>query len=266
MEGSREISKEIILNIENIKKHYGSIRAVNGVTLKVMKGEIFGLLGPNGAGKTTTIKCILGLLDLLSGSILVLDKDPLTESRDVKALIGYVSEEPNIYKSMTPRELFEFIASIRQLDDTRATAKAKQLMESLDAMEYLDSAIVTLSRGNQQKIQIIAALLHDPVLLVLDEPLSGLDARTSRIVKDLLKIHAEKGGAVLLSTHVMEQAAELCTRIGIINNGKLVVEGTLEELRSHANSAGEQLEDVFLKITHQDVSVRRVVEQMRRSA
>ncbi|MFX0102637.1 MAG: ABC transporter ATP-binding protein [Candidatus Hodarchaeota archaeon] len=255
-----------ILSIENVRKYYGYIRAVDGITLDIKRGEIYGLLGPNGAGKTTTIKCVLGLLNLESGSIQVLGKNPSTDSKAVKSIIGYVSEEPHIYKSMTPRELFNFIASIRQLGGNRATRRAQQLMESLDAMEYYDSAIVTLSRGNQQKVQIIAALLHEPELLIMDEPLSGLDARTSRIIKDLLKIHAENGGAVLLSTHVMEQASELCTRIGIINKGKLVIEGTLDELRAYVNSSGEQLENVFLKITNQDASVKRVVEEMRRRA
>ncbi|MFX0101201.1 MAG: ABC transporter ATP-binding protein [Candidatus Hodarchaeota archaeon] len=256
-------SEEIILDVQNLKKYFGDVHAVDDLTFQVKKGEIFGLLGPNGAGKTTTIKSIMGLLNLEGGKISVLGKDPLKEPEAVKAEIGYVSEEVLLYKSMSPKELFNFIASIRKLEQEPVTKRVKQLLESLDALQYYNSAIVTLSRGNQQKIQIIAALLHEPDLLILDEPLSGLDAKTSRIMKDLLQIHADRGGAVLLSTHIMEQASELCDRIGIINKGKLVIEGTLEELRSAANAAGASLEDIFLKFTEQDESVKEIVEKLK---
>ncbi|MHA1372077.1 MAG: ABC transporter ATP-binding protein [Promethearchaeota archaeon] len=257
-------NSENVLEIKDLKKYYEEVKAVDGISFEIKRGEIYGLLGPNGAGKTTTIKCILGLLGLEGGFINVLGKNPQTDPENVKSLVGYVSEEPLLFKSMTPEELFNFIASIRNLDPGRTTEKIQQLLESLDAMQYYKKAIVTLSRGNQQKIQLIAAMMHDPPLLVLDEPLSGLDARTSRIVKDLLRLHANRGGAVLLSTHIMEQASELCSRIGIINKGKMIAEGTLNELRQYANASGASLEDVFLKLTEQEQDVREIMERFRK--
>ncbi|MBD3187550.1 ATP-binding cassette domain-containing protein [Candidatus Bathyarchaeota archaeon] len=254
-----------ILDVVDLKKHFGEVKAVDGLTFSVKKGEIYGLLGPNGAGKTTTIKCIMGLLSLQEGSIRVLGLDPTVSPERVKGEIGYVSEEPMLYKSMTPEELFNFIASIRKLDAEGATSKAKSLVTSLDALQYYKSAIVTLSKGNKQKMQIISALIHDPPLLIMDEPLAGLDAKTSRIVKDILKIHVEEGGSILLSTHIMEQASELCDKIGIINKGKMVAEGTLNELQSYADAAGANLEDVYLKLTEQDKDVKSVVDSLRAS-
>ncbi len=251
------------LVVNDLKKYFGNVKAVDGISFHIKKGEVYGLLGPNGAGKTTTIKCILGLVSILDGSIQVLGFDPATAPHEVKERIGYVSEESLLYKSMSPQELFDFIASIRKIPGERATARARELLESLDAVQYYKTAIATLSKGNTQKMQLIAALIHDPPLLVLDEPLSGLDAKSSRIVKDVIQLHVENGGSVLLSTHVMEQASALCTRIGIINKGKLVAEGTLDELRSFANDAGASLEEVFLKLTEQDQAVKDVVEKLR---
>nr|MDO8115040.1 ABC transporter ATP-binding protein [Candidatus Sigynarchaeota archaeon] len=255
--------EEPVLSIRDLKKNYGDIHAVDGLNLDVKKGEIYGLLGPNGAGKSTTMKCILGLLDIHQGSISVLGKDPVKEPEAVRAVIGYVPEEPLIYKSLTPAELFDFIASIRQIDPVTATRRVQELMISLDAVQYYHSAIITLSRGNQQKIQIIAALMHEPGLLVLDEPMANLDAKSCRIVKELLQMHIEHGGSVLLSTHVMEQASELCTRIGIIHKGKIVAEGTLDELRGIAHQAGANLASIFLKFTEQDKAVKQIVEHLR---
>lgn len=253
-----------VLEVSNLRKYFGEVKAVDGLSFSIDEGEVYGLLGPNGAGKTTTIKSILGLLNMQDGRISVVGRDPSIAPDEVKEQIGYVSEEPLLYKSMTPKELFNFVASIRKLDSSKATERARQLLDSLDAVQYYNSAIVTLSRGNQQKLQIVAALMHDPPLLLLDEPLSGIDARTSKIIKDLLQLHKEKGGAVMLSTHIMEQASTLCDRIGIINKGKMVAEGTLEELRGYANAAGAStLEEVFLKLTEQEQGVREIVEQLR---
>ncbi|MHA1681359.1 MAG: ABC transporter ATP-binding protein [Promethearchaeota archaeon] len=257
--------ENVVLSVKDLSKYYGDVKAVDRLNFTVRKGEVYGLLGPNGAGKTTTIKCILGMLNLHGGYVSVLGMDPVSVPEKVKEKIGYVSEEPLLYKSMTPRELFNFIASIRRLDPRVATERAVQLMESLDAIAYYKTPVVTLSKGNQQKIQVIAAFLHDPPLLIMDEPLAGLDAKTSRIVKDIIKLHVESGGSVLLSTHIMEQASILCDRIGIINHGRMVAEGTLDELRGFANSAGANLEDVYLKLTDQDENISKTVEKLRDS-
>jgi ABC-2 type transport system ATP-binding protein len=256
-------NNDSVLMIENLKKHFDDVKAVDDISFYVRSGEIYGLLGPNGAGKTTTVKNILGLLVPDAGKIEVGGLDPQSDSRKIKSLIGYVSEEPLLYNSLTPNELFEFIISVRNLDIENAKEMVTDLLESLEAIIFLNTPIVTLSKGNKQKMQIIAALIHDPELLILDEPLSGLDARSSRVVKDILKIHISNGGAVLLSTHIMDIAEDLCDRIGILNNGKLVAEGTLQELRSLSQEMGASLEDVFLKITEEDESIKNVLEKLR---
>ncbi|GAG93845.1 unnamed protein product, partial [marine sediment metagenome] len=158
-----------------------------------------------------------------------------------------------------------FIASIRKLDGDKATNMVSEYLESLGATEYYEQMIATLSHGNKQKMQLVAALLHEPELLILDEPLAGLDAKSVRVVKELLDIHVEKGGAVLFSTHIMEVAEDLCDRIAIINKGKLVGLGTIDELRTQADKVGASLEDVFLRLTEQDSSVEEIVKKLRKS-
>jgi ABC-2 type transport system ATP-binding protein len=225
------------------------------------------LLGPNGAGKTTVVKVLLGLLEATEGEVAVMGLHPEKDEVQIKKQIGYVSEEPLIYKSLTPKELFNFISSIRQISGPKVTNRLKEYLDSLNAVEYYDRLISTLSRGNKQKIQIIAALLHKPKLLIMDEPLAGLDAKSVKVVKEILEIHTQKGGSVLFSTHIMEIAEEVCDRIGIINKGVLVAEGTYEELRARAAMLGDDvdLEDIFLKLTEQDESVNNIIEKLRKT-
>jgi len=254
-----------IIAVRDLKKYFGEVKAVNGVSFDVHKGEIFGLLGPNGAGKTTTIKLLLGLLEPLEGEISIFGLNPEREEVLMKKKVGYVSEEALIFKSLTPKDLFNFIASIRRLDADEAIKRVSEYLESLGATEYYEQMIATLSHGNKQKMQIVASLLHDPELLIFDEPLAGLDAKSVRVVKELLDMHVEKGGAVLFSTHIMEVAEDLCDRIAIINKGKLVGLGTIEELRTQADKVGASLEDVFLRLTEQDSSVEEIVKKLRKS-
>ena len=256
---------DIMLKAENLSKSFENVHAVDDLSFEIKKGEIYGLLGPNGAGKTTTIKMILGLLEPDQGEISVLGLHPERDEIELKNRIGYVSEEPLIYKSLTPKELFNFIASIRRLDGEKVTKKLAEYLEGLNAVEYYERLISTLSRGNKQKIQIIAAILHDPQLLILDEPLAGLDAKSVKVVKEILELHTQRGGSVLFSTHIMEVAEDLCDIIGIINQGKLVAVGTVDELRERANALGSDmdLEDIFLKLTDQDESVNLIIEKLR---
>jgi len=258
------INDEIIV-VQNLKKFFGEVKAVNDISFNVHKGEVFGLLGPNGAGKTTTIKLLLGLLEPNEGEMSIFGLNPEREEVKIKRRIGYVSEEPLIFKSLTPKDLFNFIASIRRLDETTTTERAREYLESFDALEYYDQLIATLSHGNKQKLQIIAAILHDPDLLILDEPIAGLDAKSVKVMKEILDLHLENGGSVLFSTHIMEIAQELCHRIAIINKGKIVGIGTIEELRQQANKLGASLEDVFLRLTEQDTSVIEIVKRLRAS-
>jgi ABC-2 type transport system ATP-binding protein len=240
------MSDNKIVQVVGLKKFFGDVKAVNGITFDIRKGEVFGLLGPNGAGKTTTIKLLLGLLEPNKGDMRVFGLNPERDEVEIKRRIGYVSEEPLIFKSLTPKDLFNFIASIRNLDEVRTTNLARDYLENLEAIEYYDQLIATLSHGNKQKLQIIAAILHEPDLLILDEPIAGLDAKSVRVVKTILELHTQRGGSVLFSTHIMEIAQDLCDRIGIINKGKIVGIGTIEELRQQADRVGASLEDVFL--------------------
>ena len=256
-----------ILNVENLAKSFENVHAVDNLSFHIKKGEIYGLLGPNGAGKTTTIKLILGLLAPDDGKIDVLGLHPERDEIDMKKKIGYVSEEPLIYKSLTPKELFNFIASIRDIKDPNITRKLAQYLESFDAIEYYERLISTLSRGNKQKIQIIAAILHQPEILIMDEPLAGLDAKSVKVVKEILELHTQRGGTVLFSTHIMEIAEDLCDRIGIIANGKMVAEGTMEELKNQSQllEKDADLEDIFLHLTEQDESVNDIIENLRQT-
>jgi ABC-2 type transport system ATP-binding protein len=259
------MNQEIVLEVENLSKQFETVRAVDNLSFTIKPGQIYGLLGPNGAGKTTTIKMILGLLEPTMGEISVMGLHPERDEIEIKSKIGYVSEEPLIYKSLTPKELFNFIASIRNLKGEKVTQKLAEYLEGLSAVEYYERLISTLSRGNKQKIQIIASILHSPQLLIWDEPLSGLDAKSVKVVKEILELHTQKGGSVLFSTHIMEVAEDLCDVIGIINKGTLVAEGTLDELRQTANLIDESmdLEDIFLRLTEQDESVNMIIEKLR---
>jgi len=259
------MSNNEIIVVKSLKKFFGEVKAVNGISFEVRQGEVFGLLGPNGAGKTTTIKLLLGLLEPNEGEMSVFGLNPERNEVAIKRRIGYVSEEPLIFKSLTPKDLFNFVASVRGLDANKTTNLAKEYMESLDAIEYYDQLIATLSHGNKQKLQIIAAILHEPDLLILDEPIAGLDAKSVRVVKSILEFHTQRGGTVLFSTHIMEIAQELCTRIGIISKGKIVGIGTIEELRTQADKVGASLEDVFLRLTEQDTSVNEIIKKLRAS-
>ena len=245
------ISKPVIETHELVKE-FGSLRALTNVNLRILSGEIFGLLGPNGAGKTTAIKTIMGLLEPTSGVVKICGFDPVKEPVEAKARIGYVAENPILYESLSPRDFLEFVSSSRRIDEVSANRIASKLAKAFGMEEFFDSPIATLSMGQKQKVALIAAFIHQPPVLLLDEPLNGLDAKSSRIVKDLISIHAQKGGAVLFSTHIMEIAEHICTKIGIIDQGKIIAEGTLEQLRSKTDGKSSTLEDVFLKLTNEE--------------
>ncbi|MFW9907614.1 MAG: ABC transporter ATP-binding protein [Candidatus Thorarchaeota archaeon] len=252
------------VEIKNLVKSYGDLIAVNDLSFSVKEGEIFGLLGPNGAGKSTAIKVIMGLLDADSGEAKVFSISSREDPIGVKKLVGYVPEELHLYESLTPRDLFNFIASIRELKNDRMTTRISEMVRALDFERYYDTLIATLSHGNRQKTMLIAALMHAPKLLVLDEPFSGLDVRTTKIMKDLIRIHVENGGAVLLSTHIMEVAEGLVNRVGIIDDGILVGIGTLAELRAQSKDEAETLENIFLRLTEDEQDVTDGVAALRK--
>ena len=254
-----------LIDIGGLTKRYGSLSALNGLDLKVMPGEIYGLLGPNGAGKSTTLKITAGLIEPTSGSVVVSGFDATKDSLHTKAQIGYVAETPILYESLTPRELLEFEASVRRLAKDSVNHVAGQLAEAFEVTSAFDSPIATLSMGTKQKVAIMAALLHQPPVLLLDEPLNSLDARSNRILKELLSLHVRRGGAVLFSTHIMEIAQALCTRIGIIFEGKIVAEGDLNQLRARTGEKDATLEEVFMKLTNEASEVENTIRTLRES-
>jgi ABC-2 type transport system ATP-binding protein len=253
----------VMVSVKNLVKHYGNIIALNGISFQIKGGEIYGLLGPNGAGKTTTLKIVAGLLEPTSGIVNVLGLNPVSDPVGVKRLIGYVPENPMLYESLTPKEFFEFVLSIRRLNHNMAVERLNKLIEAFSLVEYMNQPISSLSMGTKQKIAIISALVHNPPLLILDEPLNGLDARSSRILKDLLNFHIANGGAVLFSTHIMEVAEHICNRVGIIHKGLIVAEGTVSELREKIHGAGASLEEIFLKVTGQDEAIADIVKALK---
>jgi ABC-2 type transport system ATP-binding protein len=252
---SGELNVEPLVEVSGVSVRFGSFLALDNLSLQVMPGEVFGLLGPNGAGKTTTIKVLIGLVAASLGSVKVCGFDPLLDSVAVKSRIGYVAENSIVYESLSPRDFFEFVVSMRKIDSVSANRVVSRLADVFDLAQYFDSPIATLSMGLKQKVALIAAFIHQPPVLLLDEPLNGLDAKSSRVVKDLMSLHVQRGGAVLFSTHIMEIAEQLCTRIGIIDHGKVVAIGTLDQLRSKTDGMGSSLEDVFLKLTNEDSAV-----------
>ncbi|HUI86618.1 MAG TPA: ABC transporter ATP-binding protein [Nitrososphaerales archaeon] len=249
-------------------KNYGSVTALAGLDFRVEPGEVYGLLGPNGAGKSTMIRIINGLTEPTSGTVRVMGYDPSVNPVEAKSSIGYVSETSMLYESLSPRDFFEFVASVRGIDRRVANERVASLSAAFGLGDFYDSPIATLSMGTKQKVSVIGSLLHEPKVLLLDEPLNGLDAKSSRILKDIISLHTERNnGAVLFSTHIMEIAQNLCTRIGIIYQGKLVAEGSLEDLRREASAHGEDskatLEEVFLKLTHEEEEIAETLKTLR---
>ncbi|MHA1839721.1 MAG: ABC transporter ATP-binding protein [Candidatus Ranarchaeia archaeon] len=254
-----------LIKVSNLTKSYGNKLAVNKLSFSVKEGEIYGLLGPNGAGKTTTVRCIMGIIDHDAGDIKVFGKDPRSNPVEVKRRIGYLPEDVILYETLSPREFLDFIGSIRRLTKEDYEPRLRQLVDAFGLSSYYDTTIAALSHGTKQKVAIIAALIHEPALLVLDEPFSGIDARSARIFKDLMRVHVEKGGGILFSTHIMEVAERICDKIGIINNGVLVAEGSVNSLRKMIDEAGASLEDIFLKITEQEENVADTISQIRKA-
>jgi ABC-2 type transport system ATP-binding protein len=248
------------IRVENLVKNYGDKIAVRGLSFEVRPGEIYGLLGPNGAGKSTTLKIVTGLLDPTEGSTYVYGLSPVDEAVKVKSMLGYVPETVQLYDSLSIREFLQFVASVRRMAPQTANTRARELIRAFDLEKYFDTPTMALSAGTKQKVAVISALIDNPPLLILDEPMSGLDVRSSRILKDHLTYHTNRGGAVLFSTHIMEVAEHICSRVGIINQGTLVAEGTVTELRDLVHQAGASLEEIFLHVTAEEEGVAETIK------
>jgi ABC-2 type transport system ATP-binding protein len=218
------------------------------VNLSVSAGEVFGFLGPNGAGKTTTIKMLVGLLQPTSGTARIAGYDVQAQALQAKASTGYVPDTPNLYSKLSARELLRFVGDLYSMQPTQVERRIEELLRLFNLAEAGDDLIDSYSHGMQQKTSLAAALMHDPKVIILDEPTVGLDPKSARLIKDILRQLADRGSAVFLSTHILEIAERMCDRIGIINKSQLIAVGTMDELR--AMGQGEtSLEDIFLSLT-----------------
>jgi ABC-2 type transport system ATP-binding protein len=239
---------EILIETRHLVKKYGDFVAVNDVSFDVHGGEVFGFLGPNGAGKTTTIKMIVGLLKPTSGLVKVAGYDVQTQPLQAKASGGYVPDTPNLYAKLTGRELLRFVGDLYDVDRQQAAHRIDELLRMFDLADAANETLDSYSHGMQQKASLAAALMHDPKVLVLDEPTVGLDPKSARLIKDILRQLADRGAAIMLSTHILEIAERMCDRIGIINKGELVAVGAMDELRA-LGQGQSSLEDIFLGLT-----------------
>ena len=241
-----------MINIENVTKTYGSgIRAVDGISLKVRNGEIFGFLGPNGAGKTTTIKMITGILPSDEGRIEINGYDISADPINAKLEIGYVSDDPNIFERLKGLEYLNFMADIYRVPSEGRKERILELADEFEMTNALDDKIQSYSHGMKQKIIVMGVLLHDPDVWILDEPLSGLDPKSSYTLKKIMREHADKGNTVMFSTHVLEVAEKVCDRIAVINKGRILFIGTLAEMKETL-AKDESLEKMFLEMTEDE--------------
>jgi ABC-2 type transport system ATP-binding protein len=244
-----------MLQTVNLTKNYGKLTAVNQLNLEVKAGELFGFLGPNGAGKTTTIKMMAGILTPTQGQVFLDGINVHRNPVQAKSLLAYVPDQPNLYEKLSPREFLSFIADIYRMDRTTAERQSSHWLELFNLSDRADELMGGFSHGMKQKVSLIAALLHEPRVLFLDEPTVGLDPRSARMIKDLLRTLCQKGVTVFMSTHILEIAERMCDRIGIIQNGQLLALGSMEELRTqthHGQSIDGStltLEDLFLELT-----------------
>lgn len=236
-----------MLRVENISKAYfkDGVKAVDDLSFEVNQGEICALLGPNGAGKTTTIKLILGLLKADSGRILINDKEIHKDSINYKKCIGYVSDSHDIYDCLTGKEYLNFIADAYEVSTQVRNEKYNYLLEAFGLNHYVNNSIKSYSHGMKQKIAIIASLVHDPLLWILDEPMTGLDVEASHFLKQLIVNHAASGKVVLFSTHILEVCEKLCNKIVIVNKGKSILQKKIKDIDDLKNST---LEEVFLEL------------------
>jgi ABC-2 type transport system ATP-binding protein len=222
--------------------------AVDGLDLMVRPGEFYGLLGPNGAGKTTTLRMVAGLLKPDQGSISVFGIDALAEPVEAKRIMAWVSDEPMIYDKLTPTEYLEFVAGLWSIEPELAQARANDLIGWLGLTPHAHERCEGFSKGMRQKVSLAGALVHDPRLIILDEPLTGLDAGSARQVKNVLRERVAAGGTVIMTTHILEVAERMADRIGVIAGGRLIAQGTLAELRIKAGKGDDSLEDTFLAL------------------
>jgi ABC-2 type transport system ATP-binding protein len=237
-----------MIEAEHLTKTYGDLAAVNDVSLKVARGQIYGFLGPNGAGKTTTIRLLVGLLRPTSGTVRIDGLDLALDGLAARSRLAYLPDTPYLYEKLTGREFVHFVAGLYGVPPEVAVRRTAGLMPLFGLADRADDLIEGYSHGMRQKTVMVAALVHDPAVLFLDEPTVGLDPRSARLLKDVLRQLVGRGVTVFLSTHILEIAERMCDRIGIIHQGRLIADGGVDDLHEMANMSGS-LEDIFLELT-----------------
>ncbi|MDP3773772.1 MAG: ABC transporter ATP-binding protein [Gemmatimonadales bacterium] len=238
-----------MITIEKLTKKYGSFTAVDDISLHVPQGTLHGFLGPNGAGKTTTLRMIAGILRPTSGRISIGGHDIQTDAMAAKAKLGFIPDRPFVYEKLTGAEFLRFVAGLYGQDGQIVERRVDELLDVFELSTWKNELVESYSHGMRQKLIISSALIHRPELIVVDEPMVGLDPRAARLLKDLFRGFVSRGGTILMSTHTLEIAEALCDRIAIIQGGKIVAAGTMAELRSQHASGDEGLEDLFLRLT-----------------
>jgi len=238
-----------MIAVHEVIKRYGSFTAVNGVTLDVQPGEIHGFLGPNGAGKTTTIRIIAGLLKPTSGRVIVNGFDLAVNPERAKRSLGFIPDRPFLYEKLTAAEFLRFHGGLYGLDDDGVRARAREMLELFELGRWENELVESFSHGMKQRLIMCAAFLHRPQAVLVDEPMVGLDPRGARLIKDVFRKMSASGVAILMSTHTLEVAEEMCDRISIILQGKIIARGTVSELRAMSGNPDDQLTNVFLKLT-----------------
>ncbi len=237
-----------MIKLENITKTFGDVTAVDGLTLTVPAGELFAFIGPNGAGKTTTIKMIAGLLRPDDGTIQLGDYNVQEQYIQAKSLLSYIPDEPYLYDKLTGREFLHFVGSMYGMHRAETERKIDELADLFEFHSFLDALGETYSHGMKQRVVVGAALLHDPSVIMIDEPMVGLDPKSANILKTVLRQRVEEGAAIFMSTHTLSVAEEVADRVGIIQNGRIIVMGSLDDIRAQARTDG-RLEEAFLQIT-----------------
>ena len=240
---------KLAVNLDDVSKSFGTVHAVKNLDLQIDTGTVFGFLGPNGSGKSTTMKMIMGLLKADSGNVNVYGIDVSNNPWEIKKIVGYVPESPRLYEFLTGLEYLDFVADVYGLVAETKKTRIEEYLDAFDLENRENEMISGYSHGMKQKIAIIAALLHKPKLLILDEPLSGLDPKSARIVKDLIHKLANEGVTTILSTHVLEIADAVCDKIAILYQGSKIAEGKPTQLRKEAKMPDSTLEEIFLKLT-----------------
>jgi ABC-2 type transport system ATP-binding protein len=238
-----------MIALHGLVKRYGAFTAVDGVDLDVQPGEIHGFLGPNGAGKTTTIRMIAGLLKPTEGRILVNGHDMASEPEQAKASLGFIPDRPFVYEKLTAGEFLRFHAGLYGLEGAPVAARTSEMLALFELSRWEHELVESFSHGMKQRLVMAAAFMHRPKAVLVDEPMVGLDPRGARLIKDVFRRMSEHGVAILMSTHTLEVAQEMCDRISIILKGQIIARGTVDELRALAGSPGDELTPVFLKLT-----------------